>query len=114
MDTEAVPLGQPQKRVAFRFIFMAIMAVSMGQTVVFAILAPLGREAGLVELQIGGIITCSSITFSLFSPIWGRASDRLGRKAVMLIGLIGYTVGTVIFASTFFAGFVVLEGQVDV
>lgn len=94
-----------QKKLAVRFIFMAIMAVSMGQTVVFAILAPLGREAGLIELQIGAIITCSSITFSLFSPIWGRTSDRWGRKKVMLVGLVGYTIGTLIFASVFLAGF---------
>ncbi len=98
-------LTDSHKTSAIRFIFMAIMAVSMGQTVVFAILAPLGREAGLVELQIGAIITCSSITFSLFSPIWGRASDRLGRKLVMIIGLLGYTFGTLIFASAFMAGF---------
>lgn len=98
-------LADAHKSAAIRFIFMAIMAVSMGQTVVFAILAPLGREVGLVELQIGAIITCSSIMFSLCSPVWGRVSDRWGRKAVMLIGLLGYTVGTLIFASVFVAGF---------
>lgn len=98
-------LNQQQKNTAVRFIFMAIMSVSMGQTVVFAILAPLGREAGLIELQIGAIITCSSITFSLFSPIWGRTSDRWGRKKVMLVGLLGYTLGTLVFAATFYAGF---------
>ncbi|MDX1694165.1 MAG: MFS transporter [Ketobacteraceae bacterium] len=98
-------LSEAHKNTAIRFIFMAIMAVSMGQTVVFAILAPLGREAGLVELQIGAIITCSSITFSFFSPIWGRASDRWGRKRVMIVGLLGYTAGTLVFASVFMAGF---------
>ncbi|MCG8317155.1 MAG: MFS transporter [Pseudomonadales bacterium] len=102
---QVAEISQPQKLSAMRIIFMAIMAVSMGQTVVFAILAPLGREAGLVEMQIGTIITCSSIAFSLFSPIWGRVSDRWGRKKVMLVGLLGYTVGTLVFTSVFYAGF---------
>lgn len=104
-NTGLPTLTDRQKTLAVRFIFTAIMAVSMGQTVVFAILAPLGREAGLIELQIGAIITCSSITFSVLSPVWGRVSDRLGRKKVMIIGLLGYTLGTLLFTGTFFAGF---------
>ncbi len=104
LDQSSV-LAERQKRVALNLISFAIIAVGMGQTVVFAILAPLGREVGLVELQIGTIITCSSIIYSLFSPVWGRRSDRLGRKRVMLVGLLGYTFGTLLFASTFWAGF---------
>ena len=97
-------LDDTQRKHASRIIFIAIITVAMGQTVVFAILGPLGREVGLNEMQIGFIITCSSVIFSLFSPIWGRRSDVMGRKPVMIIGLIGYTVGTVFFASTFYAG----------
>ena len=97
-------LSDTQRKYASRIIFIAIITVAMGQTVVFAILGPLGREVGLNEMQIGFIITCSSVIFSLFSPIWGRRSDVMGRKPVMIIGLVGYTVGTVFFASTFYAG----------
>jgi MFS family permease len=73
----------------------------MGQTIVFAVLAPLAREIGLTELQVGGIISASSITFFIASPIWGRISDRWGRRRVMLVGLFGYTAGTLVFASVF-------------
>ncbi len=97
-------LDDTQRKHASRIIFIAIIAVAMGQTVVFAILGPLGREVGLNEMQIGFIITCSSVIFSLFSPMWGRRSDVMGRKPVMIIGLIGYTLGTVFFASMFYAG----------
>ena len=76
----------------------------MGQTLVFAILPSLGREAGLMEVQVGGIISASSIIFSLSSAVWGNQSERWGRKRVMLIGLSGYTVGTLLFASTFWLG----------
>lgn len=101
-DVIVLPPHQRQRAIAL--VLFAVVAVGMGQTVVFAILGPLGREVGLIELQIGAIITCSSIIFSFFSPIWGRASDSLGRKKVMIIGLVGYTLGTVLFASTFLAG----------
>lgn len=90
-------------------VFVAIVCVNVGQTVVFAILAPLGREVGLVEWQIGSIITCSSLMFSISSPRWGLLSDRWGRKPVILTGLIGYTLGTVLFASVFWLG---MQGRV--
>lgn len=85
-------------------IFIAIMATGMGQTVVYAVLGPLGREASLNEVQIGFIFTCSSIVFSLFSPVWGRRSDRVGRTATMITGLLGYTGGTVLFATALWLG----------
>jgi MFS family permease len=75
--------------------------MGFAQTVLFAILAPLGREVGLVEMQIGAIISSSSLTLFLISPFWGRASDVWGRRKILLIGLFGYSVGTVMFASVF-------------
>jgi MFS family permease len=98
MDTEspAFPLV-----FAKRTLLFSLIAVGMGQTVLFAILAPLGREIGLSVLQIGAIISASSITVFMCTPIWGRASDRWGRKRVILIGLFGYTLGTIVFAAVF-------------
>ncbi|MFT4631966.1 MAG: MFS family permease [Candidatus Pseudothioglobus sp.] len=86
---------------AKRTLLFSLIAVGMGQTVLFAILAPLGREIGLSVLQIGAIISASSITVFMCTPIWGRASDRWGRKRVILIGLFGYTLGTIVFAAVF-------------
>ena len=86
---------------ARRTLLASLVIVGMGHSVLFAVLAPLGREIGLTELQIGSIISASSLAVFLSSPIWGRASDRWGRKRVMLIGLGGYALGTVLFASLF-------------
>ena len=86
---------------AKRILLFALIAVGMGQTVLFAILAPLGREVGLTVIQIGTIISASSITVFLCMPIWGRASDRWGRKRIILVGLFGYSLGTVLFAAVF-------------
>lgn len=79
--------------------------MAMGQTLVFALLPLIGRAVGLRELQIGVIITASSAVYAVATRIWGRRSDRLGRKRVILIGLSGYTVGTLVFTSLFWLGF---------
>ena len=86
---------------AKRTLLLASAAMGFAQTVLFAILAPLGREVGLVEVQIGAIISSSSLTLFLVSPLWGRASDVWGRRKILLIGMFGYSVGTVMFAGVF-------------
>jgi len=86
---------------AKRTLLVSVAAVGFAQTVLFAILAPLGREIGLVEMQIGAIISSSSLTLFLISPIWGRASDVWGRRKILLIGLFGYSLGTIFFAGVF-------------
>ena len=73
-------------------LILSLMATSIGQSLVFAILPPLGREVNLGELQITSIIALSSLVFSLASPRWGRFSDRVGRKPVIITGLVGYTM----------------------
>src|SRR5207245_7127005 len=49
----------------------------------------------------GAIVGLLMATFSamqfLFAPMWGRASDRVGRRPVLLVGLIG----SVLFYSLF-------------
>lgn len=85
-------------------LILALMATGMGQSLVFAILAPLGREVNLGELQITSIIAISALIFSLAAPRWGRFSDRVGRKPVIIFGLLGYTIGTLLFTSVFYAG----------
>jgi MFS family permease len=81
-----------------------VLATGIGQSMTFALLAPLGREVGLREIQVGLIITCSSLVFTLTSPVWGRTCDRWGRKPVLLIGQFGYAFGALLFASVFFFG----------
>ncbi len=99
--------GRPATPRSARYLlFTALVAVGIGQTIVFAVLAPLARQIGLAEVQVGAIISASSVTFFIASPIWGRISDRWGRRRVMLVGLFGYTAGTLIFASVFHAALV--------
>ena len=106
-DPDAAPARQPSARLSrhdLTVLIAALMTTAMGQSLVFAILAPLGREVRLGELQITSIIAVSALVFGVAAPYWGRLSDRLGRKPIIITGLIGYTLGTLAFTSVFYAG----------
>ena len=89
---------------ARRTLLASLVCVGMGFTVLFPVLAPLGREIGLSEFQITFIISMSGMVVFLASPIWGRRSDHWGRKTVLLIGLFGFSLGTALFNSVLEAG----------
>jgi len=94
-------------------LYLAMMSVGMGQTVVFAILPMLGRELALdqlvfqlpfglgalqgKELTITSLSALTAFSFFMAAPYMGRLSDRLGRKPLIIFGLCGYAVGTLIF-----------------
>ena len=79
----------------------SLAAQALGQTAMFAVLPSIGREVGLLEIQVGAIIAASSLVFFFAGPLWGRASDRFGRRKVFLIGQLGYVIGGSLFAASF-------------
>lgn len=82
---------------ALPLLLFGLVTIGMGQTIVFAVLPMLGRELGFVELQINALVSAAALMYFLTSPRWGRLSDRWGRKRVILVGLSGYAVGTLVF-----------------
>lgn len=104
--------GHPATPVPTRRIYLllcaSLAAQSLGQTAMFAVLPSIGREVGLLEIQVGAIIAASSVVFFFAGPMWGRASDRFGRRKIFLIGQLGYVIGGTLFAASFWAA---LEGM---
>ena len=102
-------------------LYLAMLSVGMGQTVIYAVMPALGRELGLDTIQlwlpffeqswqpgklaITSLSAMTALVFALVAPYWGRRSDSLGRKSVILIGLLGYTFGTLLFNVVAYAGF---------
>lgn len=71
------------------FGMMAYMAFS-------AVIGLVARKLGLPEIALGSILTVAGLGWMLTSQWWGRQSDRLGRRPVLMRGLTGsfasYTV----------------------
>ena len=79
-------------------LFITLFNSILGLSVLFPILAPLGRELGLSELQVGSLSASYALMQVLVSPSWGRLSERIGRKRVLLTGIVGFGVSFLAFA----------------
>jgi DHA1 family tetracycline resistance protein-like MFS transporter len=51
-----------------------------------------GQDVTQIGLWVGLLMTAYSAAQFLFSPFWGSLSDRIGRRPVLMVGLIGNTV----------------------
>lgn len=97
------------RRFALRLLLAGVVCVGMGQTVIFSVLPPLARRLGFSEFQIALIFALSATLWSVCSPIWGRRSDYVGRKPMILLGLTGFALSITAFAAMLqlgLAGFV--------
>ncbi len=82
-----------------RVIFISLMICYVGFGVINPVLAPLIREIGLEERHAGWILSASALAMLLIAPVWGRQSDRIGRKPIMIIGLTGFAISLLLFAA---------------
>lgn len=51
------------------------------------------KVIGASELMYGLLLSSFSLFQFIFAPVWGRISDRRGRRPVILIGLLGSVLG---------------------
>ena len=92
----------PQERkLGFRVLFLGMFAIGTGQTLFIAVLPPYALGLGLSEVQVGFIFSLSALGWMIMSPFWGKKSDYLGRKSIIILGLIIYSITTILMGVEF-------------
>jgi MFS family permease len=98
--------GTPKAlRAALLTVFLVVFIDLLGFGIVLPLmpryaknlLEPAGIPDQLHGLTIGGLLAVFSLMQFIFAPIWGRVSDRVGRKPILILGL----AGSVVFYSLF-------------
>lgn len=93
-----------ERKRAFQILFLCQLAGGMGQTLVYAVMPPIARRLGMSEFETTMIYSLSSLLWIVTSPFWGRRSDIVGRKPIMMIGLLAFAISTTIFACLVLVG----------
>lgn len=83
---------------ATRVIFFTVFLDLLGFGIVIPQLGIYASEFGASELIVGVLASTYSAMGFLFTPFWGRLSDRVGRRPVLLYSIFGTAIGYVFFA----------------
>jgi MFS transporter, DHA1 family, tetracycline resistance protein len=79
-------------------LFVTVFIDLLGFGIIIPLLPFYAESFGASAFAIGLLGTSFSLMQFLFSPIWGRWSDQVGRKPIILIGLLGSCLSYVTMA----------------
>lgn len=82
-------------------LFVATLISYLGIYITMPVLSAISTQAHLAPGQIGIMISLGAIAMLLFAPVWGRLSDKIGRKPVIVIGLIGMGLLFILYIELF-------------
>src|SRR5579883_631516 len=99
------PVGdEKSNRSALLIIFLVVFIDLFGFGIVLPLLPRYGKDFIAPELSntargliLGALMSSFSAMQFIFAPIWGRVSDRIGRRPILLLGLLS----SVVFYSLF-------------
>ncbi len=78
-----------RKRASLLTLFSIVAIDLIGFGIIIPILPYLAESFGASATVLGMLLTCYSGMQFLFAPVWGRISDRVGRRPVMLFTIAG-------------------------
>ncbi|HZR20219.1 MAG TPA: MFS transporter [Verrucomicrobiae bacterium] len=79
-------------------VFLTVFIDLIGFGIVVPLVPVYSRHFGAHGIVIGVIIASFSAMQFIFSPIWGRLSDRYGRRPILLVSTAGAACSYVLFA----------------
>lgn len=82
---------------ALGIIFLTVFVDLLGFGIVLPLLPLYAEHLNANEMTIGLLMSSFSAMQFIFSPLWGRLSDRIGRRPVLIVGLFGSVVAYATF-----------------
>ncbi len=77
---------------------MTVFIDLLGFGIIIPLLPFYAEKFGATALVVGLLSTSFSLMQFIFAPIWGRISDRIGRRPIILLGLAGSGFSYLVFA----------------
>lgn len=81
-----------QTKKVLPILFAIMFLVMVGFGIIIPVLPFYAEDIGASPTQLGLLMSVYSIAQFLFAPMWGRISDRIGRKPVIMIGIFGLSL----------------------
>src|SRR5690606_19112722 len=83
---------------ALPILFAVMFFVMVGFGIIIPVLPFYAETMGASPAELGFLMAVYSLMQLLFAPMWGRISDRIGRKPVILTGIFGLAISFFLMA----------------
>jgi EmrB/QacA subfamily drug resistance transporter len=88
--------GKRERMLALIGVMTALLLAALDQTIVATAGPAIQRDLAIPASQYAWITTAYLVAATVMVPIWGKLSDRLGRKPVLLAGVALFLVGSLL------------------
>lgn len=96
-DQPAVGSEKRASKSALLVVFVVVFIDLLGFGIVLPLLPRYGAYFNASKMQLGLLMASFSAMQFLFAPMWGALSDRIGRRPVLIVGLLGSTFAYAMF-----------------
>ncbi|CAM3826427.1 MFS transporter [Mesobacillus zeae] len=86
------------KKGALPLLFAVMFLVMVGFGIIIPVMPFYAEQLGASPTQLGLLMAVYSLMQLLFAPMWGRISDRIGRKPVIMVGIAGLAISFFLMA----------------
>jgi MFS family permease len=88
----------------FAILFVVMLITGAGNTALQSVLPAIGRSIGVADSVIATVFSVSALVWVFSAPYWAARSDRQGRRAMVILGISGFTLSTAFVAVILFWG----------
>lgn len=82
---------------------LSTLVIALGYSLIIPVMPFYMENLGAGGRELGWLTAIYALTQTICAPFWGMLSDRIGRKPIISIGMIGYAISLFVFgmASSF-------------
>lgn len=88
----------------FAILFMVMLITGAGNTALQSVLPAIGRSIHVPDSVIATVFSVSALVWVFAAPYWARRSDRHGRRAMVILGISGFTFSITLVGLILLAG----------
>ncbi len=76
----------------FALMFVVMLTIAAGNTALQSVLPALGRSLGVADSAVAAAFSVSALLWVIAAPFWAARSDRHGRRAMIVVGMTGFSL----------------------
>lgn len=85
-------------------LFAVMLTTAAGNTGMQSVMPAIGTSLGVADVWISLAYSWSALLWVICAPLWARKSDSRGRKAMMALGLIGFSASMALCGTALWLG----------